>query len=102
MTVFLIVALAALSIFLAWRLVSAHRGWQPERDRLQAENESLRRTINLAKLLVARDGLSRDRSWRMWAGPPEHQRYLAEVLEHEDTLQAVDPENTDPSPPPDS
>ena len=70
LTVFLVVVLAALSAFLGWQR------------------------------LIARDGLTRDRSWRMWSGPPEHQRYLAEVMDHEDKPLTADVGNIDPSPPP--
>lgn len=93
LAVILSIGFAVTTIYLAWRLVSERRAWQPERAQLQFK-------IDLAKRLLERDpARSRDIGWQMWSGTPEQQKGLASFLDHQDALGEAKAENVDPLPP---
>jgi hypothetical protein len=93
--IFLIVVLVVLCGYLAARLWSERRAWQPKLDRLESEIQAHEDTIDLAKRLVVRHNLSRDTDWRLWSGPPEDQQVLARLLK-QDELDDAGPANIDP------
>lgn len=100
LAVILIVALAALSLYLWWQLVTTRRAVQPKREQLEAEINFLEFKINLAKRLIARDvTLSQSVVWKMWDGPTKQVESLSEALDHEDAPDSG-AGNIDPLPPP--
>jgi hypothetical protein len=99
LAVILIVAFAALSLYLWWQLVTTRRAWQPEREKLGADIRFLEFKIDLAKRLIARDvTLSQSVVWKMWDGPTKQGESLSEALDHEEAPDSG-AGNIDPLPP---